>query len=157
MQVKYPRFRRGALSIGQVKCEGCEKVIQHGEVYLSVDEKPNNKPRDESVFKEETVYIDEIHCSECEHELRHDEIYLFVLDGDIDKVFCAACYKKKGGDTYKKKNLGAERLFNKTKEPTTPFRFCTGCCEKRKAGAEKKEKGEKSFTFFPSKTGREAK
>jgi len=157
MQEKYPRFRRGVLSVGQVKCEGCEKIMQHGEIYLSVDEKPNNKPRDGSVFKEETVYIDEIHCSECDHELDKDEKYLFVLEADTEKVFCSACYKKKGGDSFRKKNLGAERQFNKSKDPSIPLRFCTVCCEKRKAGAEKKEKGEISFTFFPSKTGRESK
>jgi hypothetical protein len=156
MQDKFPRFRRGVLSIGQVRCDACDKGMQHGAVYLAVDEKPHNKPLG-SVFKEETVYIETIHCNDCKHVLKDGEIYLFVLDGDSEKVFCAACYKKKGGESFRKKQLGAERTFVKKAEPSEPFHFCTACAEKRKAGVEKKEKGEKVFTFFPSKTGRESK
>ena len=156
MQDKFPRFRRGVLSIGQVKCDACDRTMQHGETYLAVDEKPHNKPLG-SVFKEETVYSVKIGCSECSRDLKDGETYLLVLDADSEKVYCAACYKKKGGESFRKKQTGAERTFVKSAEPSDPFRFCTTCAEKRKAGLEKKEKGEKVFTFFPSKTGRESK
>jgi hypothetical protein len=142
------RYRRGAISIGQGKCDGCERVLQHGDVYLAIDEKPSDK------FKEEMVFIDDIECSECGNKLVNGEDYLFILDGDGEKVYCPACSKKKGGESFRKKNLGISLTFKKSREESTDLHFCSDCCEKRKAGMERKEKSEKIFTFFPTKTGK---
>ncbi|GEM_PF-463474 len=139
------RFRRGSISIGPAMCNGCDRVMQDGEVYLSVDEKPSDK------FKEEAVFIDDIDCSECGNKLKNGDEYLFVIDGDSEKCYCPACFKKKGGENFRKKNSGAVVRFIKSSETSANLRFCADCCEKRKAGLEKKEKGEKIFTFFPSK------
>ncbi|MBN1376264.1 MAG: hypothetical protein JXA01_08925 [Dehalococcoidia bacterium] len=142
------RFRRGAITIGQGKCSGCERIMHHGETYLSIDEKLSDKMR------EETVFIADIACSECEKKLENGDKYLFVLDGDAEKCYCPACLKKKGGDIFRKKNLGVMITFNKTSEESEALHFCVDCCEKRKAGMERKEKGEKLFTFFPTRTGK---
>ena len=65
------RFRRGAISIGPGKCSGCDRIMHHGETYLSIDEKPSDK------LKEETVFIDDIECSECGNRLENgDELLL---------------------------------------------------------------------------------
>jgi hypothetical protein len=142
------RYRRGAISIGTGKCNACERVLHHGDVYLAIDEKPSDK------FKEETVFIADIECSECGNKLENGEAYLIVLDGDTEKIYCASDFKKKGGESFKKKNLGVAIKFNKTSEESEELHFCSDCCEKRKAGMERKEKGEKVFTFFPTKTGK---
>lgn len=142
------RFRRGAISIGTGKCSGCERIMHHGDTYLSIDEKPSDK------LKEETVFIDDIDCSECGNKLENGNLYLFVLDGDAEKCYCPACLKKKGGETFRKKNLGVLIKYKKTREESEDLRFCVECCEKRKAGMERKEKGEKLFTFFPTRTGK---
>lgn len=139
------RFRRGASSIGPAKCDGCDRTIQHGEVYLSIDEKPSDK------YKEETVFIDDIDCSECGNKLEDGERFMLVIDGDIEKCYCHSCLKKKGGEAFRKKNSGAMIDFVKSKAKSADLRFCKECCEKRKAGTEKKEKGEKVFTFFVSR------
>jgi hypothetical protein len=142
------RFRRGAISIGPGKCDGCERILHHGETYLSIDEKPSDK------LKEETIFIDDIECSECGNPLANGEEYLFVLDSDSEKCYCHSCHKKKGGDAFKKKNTGVLLKYKKTREESSDLRFCLECCEKRKACMEKKEKGEKLFTFFPTRTGK---
>ncbi len=142
------RFRRGTISIGQAKCDGCNRLMQHGEMHLVIDEKPSEK------FKEETVYMDEVDCTECGKKLANEEHYAIVLDGDSEKCLCHTCLKKKGGEAFVKKNLGVVLTFEKTKERSRILRYCAECCEKRKAGIEKKEKGDKIFTFFPAKTGR---
>jgi hypothetical protein len=139
------RFRRGSISIGPGKCSGCERVIHHGEVYLALDEKPSDK------LKEEVVFAEDIDCSECGKKLENGDNYLLVLDEDAEKCYCPACYKKKGGDSFKKKNYGVPLKFKKTSEESEKLYFCRDCCEKRKAGMDKKEKGEKLFTFFPVK------
>ena len=139
------RFRRGAISIGPGKCSGCDRVIHNGEVYLALDEKPSDK------LKEEVVFAEDIDCSECGSKLENGDNYLLVLDGDGEKCYCPDCYKKKGGDTFKKKNTGVSLKFKKTSEESEQLYFCRACCEKRKAGVEKKEKGEQVFTFFPVK------
>lgn len=142
------RFRRGTISIGQAKCDGCNRLMQHGEMHLVIDEKPSEK------FKEETVYMDEVDCTECGKKLANEEHYAIVLEGDSEKCLCHTCLKKKGGEAFVKKNLGVVLTFEKTKERSRILRYCAECCEKRKAGIEKKEKGDKIFTFFPAKTGR---
>ena len=142
------RFRRGAISIGMSKCDGCERRMLHGETYLAIDEKSSDK------FKEETVFIDDIDCSECGNKLENGEEYLFVLNSDDERCYCASCYKKKGGEVFKNKNLGVKVKFKKSREESPELRFCIDCCEKRKAGMEKKEKSEKLFTFFPTRTGK---
>ena len=142
------RFRRGAISIGPGKCNGCERVLQHGDIYLAIDEKPSDK------YKEETVYADDVECTECGNKLENGEGYLFVLDGDGEKILCAADLKKKGGESFRKKNLGVAIKYKKSREVSRDLHFCSDCCEKRKAGMEKKEKGEKIFTFFPTRTGK---
>lgn len=142
------RFRRGAISIGPGKCNGCERIMHHGETYLSIDEKPSDK------LKEETIFIDDVECSECGNKLENGEEYLFVLDGDAEKCYCHSCYKKKGGENFKKKNLGVALKYKKSREESYDLRFCADCCDKRKAGMERKEKGEKLFTFFPTRTGK---
>ena len=139
------RFRRGSISIGPGKCSGCDRVIHHGEVYLALDEKPSDK------VKEEVVFAEDIDCSECGKKLENGDNYLLVLDEDSEKCYCPACYKKKGGDAFKKKNNGVPLRFKKTSEESGKLYFCRDCCEKRKAGMDKKEKGEKLFTFFPVK------
>ena len=140
------RFRRGAISIGPAKCNGCDRSISHGEIYLAIDEKPSDK------LKEEIVYIEDIDCSGCGSKLEKGHTYLFSLDGDTEKCYCQACYKKKGGDAFRKKSCGAVITFKKAREISEDLRFCVECCEKRKAGTEKTEKGEKVFTFFPAKS-----
>ena len=142
------RYRRGAITIGRATCNGCGRVLQHGDVYLSLDEKPSDK------YKEETIFAEDMECSECGNKLENGENYLFMLDGDAEKIFCAADFKKKGGESYKKKNLGVALKYKRTSEESGELRFCTECCEKRKAGMERKEKNEKIFTFFPSRTGK---
>jgi hypothetical protein len=142
------RFRRGAISIGPSKCSSCGRTMQHGEVYLSMEEKPSDK------LKEETVFIDDVECSECGNKLKHGEEYLLILEGDAEKCYCHSCYKKKGGETFKKKNLGIQVVFDKSTQESEILRFCEDCCDKRKAGMERKEKGEKIFTFFPTKSGK---
>jgi len=139
------RFRRGSISIGPGKCSGCDRVIHHGEVYLALDEKPSDK------LKEEVVFADDIDCSECGSKLENGDNYLLVLEEDSEKCYCPACYKKKGGDAFKKKHNGVPLKFKKTSEESGKLYFCRDCCEKRKAGMDKKEKGEKLFTFFPAK------
>ncbi|MCX5997462.1 MAG: hypothetical protein NTV42_07670 [Chloroflexi bacterium] len=139
------RFRRGAISVGPGKCSGCDRIIHHGEVYLALDEKPSDK------LKEEVVFAEDIDCSECGSKLENGDNYLLVLDGDGEKCYCPACYKKKGGDIFKKKNNGVPLKFKKTSEESDQLYFCRNCCEKRKSGMEKKEKGEQVFTFFPVK------
>jgi hypothetical protein len=142
------RFRRGASSIGPAKCDGCDRTMQHGEVYLAIDEKPSDK------YKEETVFIDEVDCSECGNKIEEGEHYMLTIEGDSEKAYCHSCLKKKGGETFRKKNSGAMIDFVKSKAISKDLRFCQECCEKRKAGMEKKEKGEKIFSFFVSKTGK---
>jgi hypothetical protein len=142
------RFRRGASSIGPAKCDGCDRTMLHGEVYLSIDEKPSDK------YKEETVFIEEIDCSECSGKIEDGEFYMLTIDGEGEKVYCHSCLKKKGGETYRKKNSGAMINFVKSRQISANLRFCQECCEKRKAGMEKKEKGEKLFSFFVSRTGK---
>jgi hypothetical protein len=139
------RFRRGSISIGAGECSGCGEAVKHGDVYLVLDEKPSDKVKDEVVF---TADID---CSECGSSLENGDHYLLVLDGETEKIYCPACYKKKGGESFRKKNSGAHIAFKKTREESETLYFCMECCVKRKAGAEKKEKGEKVFSFFPSK------
>ena len=140
------RFRRGIISIGQVKCDGCNKVVQPGEMYLAIDEKPSDK------FKEETVFLDDIKCDECNKPLKDGGHYLFTIEGVGEKCYCSACFKKKGGDQFAAKNLGIVITYEKTRERSNVFHYCQECCEKRKAGMGKKEKSEKIYTFFPSKT-----
>lgn len=140
------RFRRGAISIGPARCNGCDSTIHHGDVYLAIDEKPSDK------LKEEVIYIDDLDCSECDKRIDGGDEYLFVIDGDSEKCYCPACYKKKGGEAYRKKNYGCVIEYKKSAQESHELRFCQACCEKRKAGMEKKEKGDKVFTFFPSKT-----
>ena len=142
------RFRRGSIIIGQGKCDGCGQVLQHGDVYLAIDEKPSDK------FKEETIFADDVECTECGNKLETGDYYLFILDGDSEKIMCAADLKKKGGESFRKKNLGVLIEYKKSREESRDLRFCRDCCEKRKAGMEKKEKGEKTFTFFPVRTGK---
>ena len=142
------RFRRGALSIGQSRCDGCERTMEHGEIYLAVDEKPSDK------FKEEIIFLDEINCDECGDQLKDGEQYLVILDGDAEKCFCQGCLKKKGGEAFARKNAGKIFKYEKTKERSNILHFCVECCEKRRVGMEKKEKGEKIFTFFSAKTAR---
>jgi len=120
----------------------------HGEVYLAIDEKPSDK------YKEETVFIEEVDCSECGNKIEDGEHYMLTIEGDSEKVYCHSCLKKKGGETFRKKNSGAMIDFSKSKAVSKDLRFCQECSEKRKAGMEKKEKGEKIFTFFVSKTGK---
>ena len=139
------RFRRGSISIGPGKCSGCDRVIHHGEVYLVLDEKPSDK------LKEEVVFAGDIDCSECSSKLENGDNYLLVLEEDAEKCYCPACYKKKGGDAFKKKNTGVSLKYKKTSEESGKLSFCRDCCEKRRAGMDKKEKGEKLFTFFPAK------
>jgi hypothetical protein len=140
------RFRRGASQIGPAKCDGCDRTMLHGEVYLAIDEKPSDK------YKEETVFIDDIDCSECGAKIENGEDYMLTIEGDSEKCYCHSCLKKKGGETFRKKNCGAAIKFVKSRVKSKDLRFCQECCEKRKAGAEKKEKGEKIFTFFVSKS-----
>jgi len=140
------RFRRGAISIGPARCDGCDSIIHHGDVYLAIDEKPSDK------LKEEVIYLDELDCSDCGKSIENDDEYLLVIDGEDEKCYCPACYKKKGGETFRKKNCGWAIIFRKSAQESRELRFCRSCCEKRKAGVEKKEKGDKVFTFFPSKT-----
>jgi NAD-dependent dihydropyrimidine dehydrogenase PreA subunit len=142
------RYRRGAITIGPGQCDACERVLQHGDVYLAIDEKPSDK------LKEETVFIDDIECTECGNKLVNGEQYLFVLDPDGEKIYCAGDYKKKGGETFRKKNLGVLIKFIKSRDESSTLHFCSECCEKRKAGMERKEKGDKIFTFFPTRTGK---
>jgi hypothetical protein len=142
------RFRRGAISIGPGLCDSCGRTIKDGEVYLCLDEKPSDK------VKEETVFIDDTECSECGNKMENGQEYLLVLEGDGEKCYCPSCYKKKGGETFKKKNLGVLITFKKSQEVSRDLLFCGDCCDKRKAGMERKEKGEKIFTFFPSKIGK---
>lgn len=142
------RFRRGAISIGPVKCDGCDRIIQHGEMQLAMDERPSEK------IKEETVYLDEIDCSECAKKLGPGERYAIILEGDGEKCLCHSCLKKKGGEAYARKNSGVVLTFEKTRERSRILRFCAECCEKRKSAMERKEKGDKVFTFFPSKTNK---
>jgi hypothetical protein len=142
------RFRRGASSIGPARCDGCDRTMLHGEVYLAIDEKPSDK------YKEETVFIDEVDCGECSNKIEDGEHYMISIEGDSEKVYCHSCLKKKGGESYRKKNSGAMVEFVKSRAISKDLRFCQECCEKRKAGMEKKEKGEKVFTFFVSKTGK---
>ncbi len=152
------RFRRGSISIGPGKCSGCDRVIHHGEVYLVLDEKPSDK------LKEEVVFAGDIDCSECGKKLENGDNYLLLLDEDAERCFCPACYKKKedeeedaskkkkkGHETFRKKNLGVQIKYKKTSEESGKLYFCRACCEKRRAGSDKKEKGEKFFTFFPTK------
>jgi len=122
--------------------------MHHGETYLSIDEKPSDK------LKEETVFIDDIECSECGNRLENGDEYLFILESDAEKCYCPACFKKKGGETFKKKNLGVTIKYKKSREVSEDLSFCVECCEKRKAGMERKEKGEKLFTFFPTRTAK---
>ena len=140
------RSRRGAISIGPAKCEGCGVTIHHGEVYLVIDEKPSDK------LKEEVVYIDDLDCSDCGNRIEGGDEYLFIVDGDTEKCYCPACYKKKGGEAFRKKNNGCVIEYKKSAQKCAELRFCKVCCEKRKARMDKKEKGDKVFTFFPSKT-----
>ena len=140
------RFRRGAISIGPAKCNGCDRGIHHGEIYLVIDEKPSDK------LKEEIVYIDDLDCSDCGNRIEGGDHYLFVIDPDAEKCYCPACYKKKGGEAFRKKNFGSVIEYKKSAQKCKELRFCKDCCEKRKAGMDKKEKGDKVFTFFPSKT-----
>lgn len=142
------RFRRGAISIGPARCDGCDRIMTHGEVYLAIDEKPSDK------YREETIYIDDIECSECGNKIHDGEHYMITIEGDSEKVYCAGCLKKKGGENYRKKNSGAMVVFEKSRASSKDLRFCRECCEKRKAGVEKKEKGEKLFTFFVTRTGK---
>lgn len=142
------RFRRGAISVGQIKCEGCDLVILPGDMYLSIDEKPSDK------FKEEIGFIEEINCDECGKQIEDQVEYLFMLDGEGEKCYCSTCLKKKGGDAYTRKHSGKILKFEKNEERSKVLRFCQACCEKRKAGMEKKEKGERIYTFFTQKTGR---
>ena len=142
------RFRRGASSIGTAKCDGCERTIMHGEVYLAIDEKPSDK------YKEETVYIDDIECSECGNRIEKEEQYMLSIEGEAEKVYCHNCLKKKGGETFRKKNQGALLKFEKSKSESRTLHFCRDCCEKCKAGMEKKEKGEQFFTVFTTRTGK---
>lgn len=142
------RFRRGVNSVGQVKCDGCDRIIEHGEVYLAIDEKPSDK------YREESVFIDEIDCYECGSRIQDGDIYMLVIDADSEKCYCPACLKKKGGESFRKKNSGAMVKFVKSREKSNILRFCRDCCEKRKAGVEKKEKGEKNFTIFVSRSGK---
>jgi len=141
-----PRFRRGAISIGPARCDGCDSIIHHGDVYLAIDEKPSDK------LKEEVIYLDELDCSDCGKSIENDDEYLLVIDGEDEKCYCPVCYKKKGGETFRKKNCGCAIVFRISAQESRELRFCRSCCEKRKAGVEKKEKGDKVFTFFPSKT-----
>ena len=152
------RFRRGAISIGPAKCNGCDRGIHHGEIYLAIDEKPSDK------LKEEIVYIDDLDCSDCGNRISGGDHYLFVIDADAEKCYCPACYKnkevneedaskkkKKSHETFRKKSCGVEIKYKRTSEESGKLYFCRDCCEKRKAGTDKKEKGEKCFTFFPTK------
>ena len=142
------RFRRGIISISQVKCDVCNKIVAPGEMYLAIDEKPSEK------LKEETVFLDEIACDECERPLKDGEQYLFIINGDNEKCYCEVCFKKKGGQEFAAKNLGLLRTYKKTREYSNVFRFCQECCNKRKAGVGKKEKNEKEYTFFPPKAAK---
>ena len=148
------RIRRGSISIGTVKCSGCDRVIHHGEVYLILDEKPSDK------LKEEVVFAEDVDCTECGKKLENGDDYLLVLDEDAEKCFCPACLKKeeeeskkkkKGSEAFREKNCGAKIEYKRTSEESGKLYFCRECCEKRKAGTDKKEKGEKYFTFFPTK------
>ena len=89
------RFRRGAISIGTLICNGCDRVMQDGEVYLSIDEKPSDK------FKEETIFIDDIDCSECGNKLENGEEYYRYWTAIVRNV--PVCFKKKGGDSFTKR------------------------------------------------------
>ena len=141
------RFRRGASLVGTVKCDGCGRTIMHGEAYLTIDEKPSDR------INEETVYINDIECSECGNKLEDNEQYLLTIEGETEKVYCHNCLKKKGGDVFRTKKLGALLKFEKSRAESRTLHFCQGCCEKCKAGMEKKEKGEKLFTVFITRAG----
>ncbi|MCX6005483.1 MAG: hypothetical protein NT082_07425 [Chloroflexi bacterium] len=142
------RFRRGVIAVDQIKCDACEMVIQPGEMYLTIDEKLSDR------IKEEMVFSDKVNCDECGKPLEDGDRYLFTLDADAEKCYCSACFKKKGGDPYAKKNSGKVLTFEKTGERSQTLRFCQECCEKRKAGMEKKEKGDMVFTLFTTKSAR---
>lgn len=142
------RFRRGVSSVGTEKCDGCDRMMMYGEVYLAIDEKPSDK------YKEETIYFDEIECSDCGSIIGEGEQYLLTIESDGERVYCHNCLKKKGGETFRKKNAGALLKFEKSRSESKVLRFCRDCCEKRRVGMERKEKGEKYFTFFASRTGK---
>ena len=140
------RFRRGIISIGQIKCDACNKLVHPGETYLSIDEKPSEK------LKEETVFLDEVKCDGCNRPLKDGEQYLFIIEGEEEKCYCSACLKKRGGEQFTAKNLGVIMTYEQTRERSNVLHYCQECCEKCKAGMEKKEKSEKIYTFFPSRT-----
>lgn len=142
------RFRRGVISIGPTKCDGCGGMMQHGEIYLAIDEKQSDK------LKEETIFLDEVDCTECGNKIENGDEYLLILEGDSEKCYCPACYKKKGSESFREKSCGALIIFNKSRQISENLHFCSECCRKRKTVMEKKEKGDKIFTFFPSRTGR---
>ncbi|MDD5399127.1 MAG: hypothetical protein PHU70_08615, partial [Dehalococcoidia bacterium] len=110
------RFRRGAISIGPARCNGCDSTIHHGDVYLAIDEKPSDK------LKEEVIYIDELDCSDCDKGIKSGENYLFIIDGDSEKCYCSACYKKRGGETFRNKNCGCVIEYKKSAQESKELR-----------------------------------
>ena len=38
-------MRRGCIAIGEVKCDDCHRIIEHGEQYLLIEEKEGEKLR----------------------------------------------------------------------------------------------------------------
>ncbi len=38
-------MNRGCIAIGEVKCDGCNRIIEHGERYLLMEEKEGEKLR----------------------------------------------------------------------------------------------------------------
>ncbi|MDD5311973.1 MAG: hypothetical protein PHO26_02920 [Dehalococcoidia bacterium] len=142
------RFRRGVIAVDRINCDGCEIFIQPGQMYLSIDEKPSDR------IKEEAVFADNVNCDECGKPLEDGDRFLFILDSDAEKCYCSSCLKKKGGEAYARKNLGKTLIYEKTGERSQTLRFCQECCEKRKAGMVKKEKGDKIFTLFTTKVAR---
>lgn len=144
------RFRRGSNSIGPGQCSGCGKALQHGDIYLAIDEKPSDK------VKDEIIYDEDIKCSKCTNSLKSGDEYLLVLDELHEKIYCPSCLKgedeqlkkKKSKDTFREKTCGAEVKYKKSSEESQLLTFCQECSEKCGAGHWRKEKGEKVFSFF---------
>ena len=38
-------MNRGCVAVGQIECDGCQRLIEHGERYLLIEEKEGEKSR----------------------------------------------------------------------------------------------------------------